>query len=174
MSTAIVYGPAGASDNSYVTLAAADEWFAASARAGQWSGFSMDERTNALIEATRNIESLGGPKDSMTARRARFGGEPAYFTQGLHFPRGHDIDSGGHFIVPHGVRDAVCEQALYLLQDNAAPALEDHSANQAAGIASKSVDGYSVTYRPGTTPYGIGLRAWNIIRDYVSMTHGTC
>jgi hypothetical protein len=171
MSSRITYTPGGASDNCYTTLALADAYFADDLREEDWSASEDDRRERALISATRVIEGLGGDRRTADSpARALFPGEPYVDTQALHFPIG---DGSDPLAVPANVQEAVCEQALWMMQQKDAPPLLDHAGNQQAGIGSLSLDGISVNYKGGGVPPGVAPEAWKRMESYVQTTWGT-
>ena len=178
---ALTCTPGGASDNSYVTLAQADAYYDDTLRSAAWEAFGDMTKSTALIQATADIERLGGAKaDDLSPARALFVGSPYATTedsggtiitsQALHFPRTSDVDANGAVFIPQALRDAVCEQALWLLEQDANPPLLDRAALQAAGITSVSVDGLSESYRATGVPRGIAPRAWMLVRQYIIQT----
>ena len=127
MASLITCTPGGASDNSYITLTQATAYFTNGLREATWKAYAERTREQALIQATQDIEALGGPRAGVnTARRVLFPGGPYESdidSQALHFPRGGDVDDDGSTkVVPQLIRDAVCEQAVWLLQQQASPA----------------------------------------------------
>lgn len=171
MAATLTCTPGGGSDNSYISLADADAYFANGLRAEVWEAWTSDQRTRALVEATQQIERLGGSRVSTdSANRSRFRGEPyesLLSDQCLHFPRTTDLDEGGSIIVPQGVKDAVCEQAYFLLKKQDEPDLLDRADLQRQGVKSVSVDGLSESYGATEVPDGIAGEAWEHIRQYV-------
>lgn len=163
----IVCTPAGSTDNCYVTLATANSWFADTMRDGEWRGWSDDDRERALIQATKEIEALGGVRGGTTAARYGFHGTPSNSTQALHFPRTTDGDSTGAYVVPTGIVDAVCEQAIGLLRrrDKASPL--DVDGLRADGVMTVSMDGLSATWIPNRRPPHVSIDAWIAVRPYI-------
>jgi hypothetical protein len=92
--------------NSYISVADADTYFSDRLNADEWTGTDKDK---ALIQATKMIDFrhyLGYKTDE---------------TQALKFPRIGLIDDYVDLDeneVPQKVKDATCELALYLLQDD--------------------------------------------------------
>jgi len=167
----ITYTPGGASDNCYVTLAQADAYYNDTLREEAWQTFGDAQREMALLQATAEIEQLGGAKlEETSPARALFWGEPYSTTaQALHFPRDSDVDDGTVFI-PQAIQDGVCEQALWLLERDAEPPLIDREGLQAAGVTTLSIDGLSETYKPSGIPIGICPKTWMLVRPYVIRT----
>ena len=182
----IVCTPGGSADNCYVTLAQADSYFANTLRAATWAGYDDTSQEQALIQATQEIEALGGERISvLSPAKARFVGSPYDTTlvdgvpqQALHFPRAQDYSTVSAAVVkyvPEAVRGAVIEQALWRLQQQAGPELIDHAALQARGVQSFSADGMSVTYSQAknAAPEGVCVDAWKRIKPYVRSSWGT-
>lgn len=169
MSSLITCTPGGSTDNSYVTVAQANTYYANTLREPLWDDYAEDDRERALIQATQQLEALGGARTVDSPSRSLFWGEP-YDTstpQALHFPRSDDLTTGGIVAIPQAVKDAVCEQALWLLQQRDAPPLLDHAANQAAGISNLSLDGINVSYKGSSIPRDIAPAAWAKFSPYV-------
>jgi len=161
--------PGGATDNSLVDEEWADAHFADGPREAQWLGWGATRRARHLIEATTDIERLGGARSTSTADRAKFRGAPSTTTQKLFFPRSGDTDAAGLYVVPPDVQAAVCEQAFWRMADEDAPPLTNHDANREAGVAMAVVDGKTDAYRPtvgADWEPGIAPRARRLIRPY--------
>lgn len=184
MSTTIICTPGGATDNSYVTTAAATAYFAG-LRAATWTAFDATLQEAALIDATKAIENMGGERRSVVSpARSLFPGTPYHGTtttgaqgQALHFPRTTDCATIGGVLtlfVPPDIVAAVCEQALWLLQKQAAPDLVDHDENQRRNIKSFAVDGYQVSYgdKPDAAKVKLCSLAADKIAPYVQNSFG--
>jgi hypothetical protein len=65
------------------------------------------------------------------------------------------------------VREAVCEQAYYLLFKRDNPDLLPREELQARGVRAVAVDGLSESYGAGRVPEGIAVAAWASLRPYV-------
>lgn len=131
---------AGASSNSYVTLPFADGYFADTLEAREWLAASPEDRSRALISATRKIDEefryYGSPCDTTTP-------------QALKFPRDSDRDAQGSPEVPDGIEYATCELALHLVRQQTSPDLADREKLQEQGVRGFAVDGISERYGPG-------------------------
>jgi hypothetical protein len=174
MASLITCTPGGATDNSYLTDAQATALLASTLREYTWAQYAVAERERALIQATAEIEALGGSKlhASYPTRRLFIGG-PYSTTQALHFPRAGDTTSAGAAVIIDPIKRAVLEQALYLLERHNAPPLLDRDALRDQGVTSVSMDGISESYAAIETPRGIAPAAWQHIRIYVRRTWGT-
>ncbi len=144
----------GAGSNSYVTLEAAEAYFAGRLHADAWTGASAADKEAALLTACRHIEACrlrvhrrpygypGEPPDVMGQPYDPLA--PVNADQALSFPRKKDLDSAGNVVIPRRVQEAQCEEALALLARGADQARR--RALQAAGVTSFSVDGLSESY----------------------------
>ncbi len=164
----IVCTPGGASDNSYVTLAQAAAYFANTLREADWVGIAPSLQERALIQATAQIEALGGPRAAQDdATRPLFSGVPyAADDQALHFPRTVDCE-GSSLYIPQAVREAVIEQAMWLLDKDANPDILDRDELQSQGVRSISIEGHSEQYGGSSRPYGICARAASMMSLYM-------
>lgn len=117
---------AGASANSYLTIAAADAL--ASSELGRdmkaWAAATTDEKEAALIRATDEIDADIG--------RVAY---PATTTQALLFPRRTDVVSSS-YVLPTRLQRAVILQAAFLLRN--ADTLDDAVAFRARGLSNFS------------------------------------
>jgi len=165
--------PGGASDNSYITRADADTWFAARLDGEMWLKHSTDRRERALVQATAMIESLGGQVSPTCAARELFPGTP-YDTgctdngtgvyvrnQALHFPTGDDLDENSDVFIPEWVWQAVCYQAVYLL--NRDKPLVDVATLTAQGVRFFQADGVSMQLTGAAMPADIAPAAWALV-----------
>ena len=95
--------------NSYITLEDANTYFADRLNSTEWDSATDPDKSKALIQATKIIDTK------------QYFGYKTSETQLLKFPRiglcydGVKIDSS---IVHQNVKDAVCELAIWLLQDD--------------------------------------------------------
>ena len=182
MASLIVCTPGGKDDNCYVTLVQATVYFANTLRAAAWDALAVTLREQALIQATREIEDLGGARLSVRSpTRSRFAGTPyrpgrtqlagagVSDAQALHFPRTTDVaDDGVTKLIPADLRAAGCEQAVWLLGKQSAPDLVDRDALQAAGVKQLTVDGLAEVYGPREVPAGICPAAWERLRHFTT------
>ena len=176
----IVCTPGGSGDNCYTSLVSANAIFANTLRARRWVKHSDTLREQALIQATGEIEDLGGPQPhDHSPQRTFFAGAP-YATysydsdtgtysqaQTLHFPRGGDVGPSGSTYIPPAIEQAVAEQAYWLLAREDDPPLVDRAGLQAEGVRSMSADGMSESYRPTGRPFNISPKAWDMVRPFV-------
>lgn len=125
----------GAASNSYVTVIEADDYFAGHfvlAKATLWSGLSEAQKKTLLRLGASIVESLP-MEDNAEYRRVS--------SQSLTFPRNVDHASGV-FFVPQDVKDAQCEQAVYLATMD-----EANMVAQMQGIWEESVSADGVSTR---------------------------
>lgn len=127
-----------AGTNSYVTLEEANEYLAGAYRVEAWTGASEADREAALITASRQID------------RQPLRGAKAAADQPLQFPR------AGQSEVPEAVIQAVCEQALFLLQQSEYDRMRELAMQQGVGSvsigdASETIDLAVVLRRMSTT-----------------------
>jgi len=167
--------PGGATDNCYVTEAQAAAYFANTFREDTWQRHATAVREQALIMATQRIEQLGGPPgDIDEATRPLFSGVPYDAdTQVLHFPRSTDKTDAGVLTIPKALRDAVCEQAFWLLERLDSPDLVDRQRLQEQGVATFSMDGHSETYRGTRIPRDMSPAAWDLVQPFIQRTRRT-
>ena len=126
MSLATTVG--GSDSNSYVTVNEANTFFNNHyivAKKTTWATLSQPQKESALKRACQQLETLRVLDDDYTT-----GSLPvalvtdagydltihrAVIDQKLQFPRNLDLDTAGSPYVPQEVKDAQCEQAVYLL-----------------------------------------------------------
>lgn len=128
-------------NNSYVTLEEAFDYFSLLLGADAWDAATDADRTRALASATREID------------RQVFRGRKAEPDQPLAFPRSYDapvpVPMGTRWAqingwwteleVPRAVKDATCEQALFLLSMTAYD--RDRQRQHTLGLIGAGVDG---------------------------------
>lgn len=143
---------AGASANSYVTLAEAETYFAARLNIAAWTAALEANKQKALLMACRRIEAC-----RLRSHRRPYGYasglaidelEVTSATQALAFPRYRDRSCDGAYIIPQAIKRAQCEEALALLSRGDTD--ERRRSLQLQGVRSFSVDGLSETYADAT------------------------
>lgn len=108
MPAAIDATVAGASANSYVSLASADTYFETTPESASWTDKTTDQKNRALISATRWIDAL------------TFYGDRCTTTQALKWPRenykvdGNDLSCT---VIPTEIKTATYELARALAND---------------------------------------------------------
>jgi hypothetical protein len=222
----IIATPKDGNANSYLTLALANAFFNDTLRESVWEGFDDADKQRALIQATREIESLrlaGEPYDTSTPQALHFprkgeeyrtsveedftssygvavslgrtvivsGSETVETTDGAtEYTKDTDYTMGyaagtitvlaagsmaddteyhityDYEAAPEAIEDALCEQALWLLQKTLAADLIDREALQQQGVASISIDGHSESYR-GYRERVLGPKAQRLMEPYI-------
>ena len=147
---------AGEDSNCYVTLIAAEAYFADTLRETTWEAWSDEAKSQALIQTTQQIGGL------------RLKGTESTLTQALFFPRTIDLDKDGtgSYIIPYIIEDATYEQAYWLLKQQDSPDLLNRRELQAQGVAALSLDGVSETYGSSLLP-GFGAVAASLLQRYM-------
>lgn len=101
----------GANANSYLTVVEADAYFSTRYKVTAWGQVASSVKEALLIEATRLLDSLVDWK-----------GELYNSSQALRWPRHWALDQDGRVIdsnvIPVGVKNLVCEVALYILTNS--------------------------------------------------------
>lgn len=145
----------GLTGNSYLSLADAETYFSKRLRADAWENATKRDKVKALLQGTRDIDALPYKGDRYTL--GFDSGQPTKLKQPLAFPRSYMIDGDGNALVPQEIKDAQCEQAIWLLGKEGTGA-ERRARLQAQGVAAFSVEGMSETYRSGA---GISAHPWS-------------
>jgi hypothetical protein len=130
--------------NSYISLADADEYFTARLHSDLWNTAATDEKAQALITATRQIDRLP------------FRGVKRLSNQALAFPRSPNND------VPWRVLDAVCEEALAILKG-----IPKRLELQAQGVQSFTIGNLTEVYKPGGRIKLISREAGRLLRPFL-------
>lgn len=123
---------AGASSNSYITLAEAETFSSQFYNLTAWSTATSGNQEAALMEACTEIESY----------RLRF--NPSISTQALHFPRDIDYDSTGVYIIPTAIKKVQFLIAVNILETRSMEQKAQELKN--AGVSSYSLGDYSVSF----------------------------
>ncbi len=137
MSVTTLVETVGASNaNTYVTLVEADQYFEDRLNTSDWTGSSDDDKNRSLLTATKDIDNV-----KFIGNKLNTGKPGASNYQALDFPRRFPIDfiyqdsvleqllissaseqtfpptynSSGAGYIPQRIKDAQCEQAIYLL-----------------------------------------------------------
>ena len=126
--------------NCYVSLDEANAYFDYRLYSDSWTESTSGTQIQALVTATNDIDIF-----------YEFYGSETYEGQSLDWPRdgvtdceGNEIDSES---IPEEVKDATCEHALYILNQN----IEANQANLNKGIKSATVDKLKVEYHGGAS-----------------------
>lgn len=162
-------------EKSYITPEWADDYFAYDMNATAWiEEADIDIKKKALVMATREIDSHC------------FRGVKQDPNQPLQFPRLHDrsyqiltdiqlikyADRLGDHVtnVPDAIRKAVCEQALYILQQHKAPSMDtqDMAKLKANGVSSYAIGDVSVSFNSTpVTPEPLCNKAYGYISPFI-------
>ena len=138
---------AGATSNSYVTLAETEAYFAARLHAEAWETATDADKEKALLTSCRHLEAC---RIRVSRKPFDLSGvtydplAPSDIDQALSFPRKKDKDAAGNFAIPKAIKEAQCEEALAVLAHGQEQ--ERRRALQAAGVTSFSVDGLTESY----------------------------
>jgi hypothetical protein len=172
----------GSSSDSYVTVNEADTFFSShyqTAKTSTWSVLSSAQKEAVLRRATQILDSLRildteyGAGALPTSLVAYEGYELTIHrqlvNQRLQFPRNIDIGVNDIAFVPQNVKDAQCEQAVFLIN------FDDSSiATQMAGIKVETVAAGSVRVRNEYTGTSLGSSlapmALELMREFLRPT----
>jgi hypothetical protein len=105
---------------------------------------------------------------TLVIERLQLRGDAATTTQALTFPRATDYDAVGEYAIPVTIQNAQCEQALWMLQQQAEPELFDRTALRAQGVTSMSLDGLSESYGGALHADGLSAAVRAMLRPYVA------
>lgn len=156
----------GLSSNSYVTLAEANAYAADSFSGDAFLALSNADREKCLRQATRQID------------RNRFQGVQGTTRQALAFPRAYPYNSDRPTLstaleIPSAVKDAQCEQALYLASNALTGGSSRRSKLQSEGVTSFRVGSAAETFGRGSGlagETGLCTDAAHILRHWVTIT----
>lgn len=123
---ALVATVAGATSNSYLTVADADALAVADLGrfAAGWLKATIEDRERALMRATAEIDAFVGYAPPFTSGQA------------LAFPRPVDVDDAGSPVLPSRLKRACYLQAAFLVEN--ADTLDDAATRRARGLSSYS------------------------------------
>jgi len=155
----------GSEANSYVTLTEAEDYFEGRLFANDWHSATSSEKQQALLQACKDIETLKFIGTKYNDYRV---GHVNY--QKLEFPRRfpsifiqcdsvletyigadyepsypYSTDANGQPYIPHEVKNAQCEQALFILAIGSDA--ERRSRLQAQGVRSFKIGDFSEQYK---------------------------
>jgi hypothetical protein len=123
MAPVLVATLAGATSNSYITVADASVYFDNRLDAADWTAATADNKAASLITATGWLDTL------------EFYGDRSATTQALKWPRTDvtcdGIEADATFI-PREIKDATCETALALLRSHSPRQLRRSGTGRAA------------------------------------------
>lgn len=150
----------GSSANTYVTTAEADEYFAAhfsTAKTSVWSGLESHQKVTLLRLACSIIETLPFHDGSVG---------PAVWDQALQFPRTEDYADNA-YAVPQVVKDAQCEQAIYLLTADEAAMTAQMQGIWEESVRAGDVQVGTVYSGGGVTASMVAPLSFQLLRPYV-------
>lgn len=169
----------GSASDSYVTVAEANTYFNnhyITAKKTAWTALGQPQKESALKRACQQLETLKVLDDDFTAGRLPtalvidMGYDltihRAEINQKLQFPRNMDLDpTTGDPFVPQEVKDAQCEQAVYLLSfdDTALNTLQQGIVEEA--VTAGAVKSYT-RYAEGFTPTYLSPHVVELMRSF--------
>lgn len=124
----------GASADSYVSLVEADAYFASRFGSDSWTSLSDADQEKALRQATREVD------------RSRFIGSKWSSEQALQFPRVDTYSDDETAEIPSLVKQATCEQALWVATHAATGGRSVRQQLQSEGVTSFRVGSASETF----------------------------
>lgn len=137
----------------FVSLEDANTYFEGRIGAEAWGSADDAIKRNALEMAHRRINSLP------------YRGHKLDDTQPLAFPRRMLSHNSGEIMIfnepPQAVRDAICEEALYLIESHKIDMLRDH------GVKSYSLGDEAITLDARSTPVPISNEAYMLLAGYL-------
>jgi len=167
MAVSITATAGSASANSFVTLLESEAYMETRLNGSTWDDASADDRSRALVEATREMSACA------------WKGRRSTDTQALSWPRQWvtDFDSSNltyidSTIVPQWLKDVTVELAFQFIK---AGTSDVASIDQTIGIKRKKVDVLETEYADGPArPQGIRRypRIWNRVAPYIESAKG--
>lgn len=170
----------GEDSNSYVTLTASDTYFENHwllAKQETWLDLTDGQKESALKVAVQIIDSL-----RLLDKEYTTGSLPAALlvndgygvvihrqlvNQRLVFPRNIDIDSAGDPFIPQEVKDAQCEQAIFMLSVD-----EGQLATQLSGVVEEaaSTGGVRIYQQFGGKGTMLAPMAYELLKKFIRST----
>jgi len=123
MATSINSDIGGATANSYVSVASADQYFELRDDSSSWDDLVLNStgtisgtqaKSNKLIQATREIDNtfrFQGVRDGDDVKESED-------YQNLEFPRAENTDADGNLLIPDEIKYTTYEQALWIMLRN--------------------------------------------------------
>jgi hypothetical protein len=161
VTVAIIATPGAANANSYVTIDEADAYFSYRFGASAWQALSSANKEIALRHSTQSID------------QQRLRGYQVQDTQALAFPRyiPGSWDASGLLYpstdIPQAVKDACCEEALWLAQNASTGGMSPRQQLQAEGVSSFMVGNLQESYSGGRHVQLLGPRAQTLLRQWI-------
>jgi hypothetical protein len=148
--------------NSYVSVDEADAYFTShfsQAKSSAWAGITEEQKVTALRVACSVIETL--PFHDSAAG-------PHVWNQALSFPRDADyVVAEQDYIVPQVVKDAQCEQAVYLLTADEAAMTAQMQGTWEESVQVDTVKIGNVYSGGGVTASMVAPLAFQLLRPYI-------
>lgn len=160
MAVPTLIATAGATNaNSYCTVAEGDAYHEAHLYASSWEAAETDQKTIALIWATRLLDETYEWKGEVTS-----------IDQALRWPRSWVLDRDGHkyldhLTIPTFLKQATAELARLLIIKDRLQALDD----AASGISAVSAGSVSVTFTKTDRQEAIPDSVYQIVAPYVEI-----
>lgn len=146
MSLTLVTTPGAYNANSYISLADAETVMEGvpTAMKTVWAAASNADKNAALVQATRDIDTLRLLGDKYYTETD----EESDDYQALHFPVSSNYsDSEGGLYIPAKVEEATVIQAHYLLR--CGYQIQQAADTESTGVQSVSIGNFSTSYRAG-------------------------
>ena len=139
--------------NSYADVPYADEYFSSHPYyADEWAALQLKRKADLLISATRELDGL-----------MQWGGFGVYTNQSLGFPR-YGLEIGGVLfpsnLIPEQLRQATCEQALYLSRPTSNP----DAPSATAGIEELRLDVIELKFGQSKAAAPVPVAALRLLR----------
>jgi hypothetical protein len=169
----------GSASNSYVTVGEADKFFNThyiTAKKTAWFALGQPQKESALKRACQQIETLKVLDDELSTGRLPialmldYGFDltihRAEINQKLQFPRNLDLDPAGIPYVPQELKDAQCEQAVYLLSFDDTPLVTMTQGIVEEAVTAGPIKSY-VKYTEGSAPTYLAPIVLELMRPYL-------
>lgn len=169
----------GADSNSYVSVVEADTYFKShwsTTKMDLWLSMSSKQKERLLQMSTNVLETLrfldqqsggGGLPEPFADLESDVTVRRFYYGQRLSFPRNIDVASDGSGEIPIPVKDAQCEQAVYLITFDESTLATQYQGIIEESVVAGSVRAYSNYGRLGTM---LSPVAAELLRPYLRPT----
>lgn len=172
----------GSASNSYVTMAEANTYFTnhyLTAKKTLWNTLGGPQKESVLKRACQLLETLLVLDDQLSTGRLPvalvvdlgydLSVHRSEYNQRLQFPRNLDVDLTGAPFVPQEVKDAQCEQAVYMLafDDTTLITLQQGIVEEA--VTAGAVKSYT-KYSEGMAPSYLSPQVIELMRQYLRPT----
>jgi hypothetical protein len=172
----------GSTSNSYVSLGEANTYFNnhyATAKKAAWTALGSVQREFTLKRACQQLETLRVLDDQIATGRLPveliidLGYDVTIhrseINQRLQFPRNLDLDSTGEPYIPQEIKDAQCEQAVYLLSFDDSPLTTTLQGVIEEAVTAGAVKSYT-RYAEGHAPTYLSPMVVELMRPYFRST----